>query len=376
MSAKDSGTTKDSASSRQSSSTKGAAADHPQLKPGPGFPDPVAYLNDTYAWGFLPDAEELQDVAILTVSSFETVYGLNIDSEALAEFLGDFFQQATQANRTKLIVDLTGNLGGYEDGAFNLYQGLFPDLPPPVYGGPVPATDARNLLGQEISYTVQTVPNKQLEYISKYDSYNYAIDLQLDGSNFTSWEQKFGPASEGPGGQPYTPYWRVDTKYDKFVPPSPRSPFTVESTVLMSDGIVGSTASTFAELCILQGGIKTVAFGGRPGQDQMQFVGSTRSYETTQFLTLFQDIFSVFEEGRLHTPEYYNNTVLGEFNTLPVVRTLGGDGLAIKLAQDPSDESGTPIAYKYQPADAHLPFTFANTMSAAAQWADAAAAMF
>ncbi|KJY00169.1 peptidase s41 family protein [Zymoseptoria brevis] len=336
------------------------------VPPPPGYPVPVVSLNDSMVWGFFPEGEHTQDVAVLAVAAFWDVNEHAFDNTSFAEFLGDFFQQAADAKRTKLVIDLSQNLGGFENGLFQLYSALFPDLPVPVYGGDAAATDARNLMGQEYSYTVGVSDPDSLTQIQAWKSYNYRTDLDLDGNHFTSWEQKFGPA-----GSPFTPYWRSEL----FPSETARSPFTPENTVILSDGVLVSCAADFAELLILQASVRTVAIGGRPSTQSMQTVGGSRSYTSSTYLSVFQDVAAVFLEGKLHDPEFYNSTVLGEINVLPLIRSKL-NSLALQLAQDPRDPSLIPMMYKYQPADCHIPYTLENVLDASARWKDAVAKAF
>nr|UZF13185.1 avirulence factor 9 [Zymoseptoria tritici] len=348
------------------SSSDGADSPPPgPLTPPDGWPVPVVSLNDSLVWGFFPEAEGTQDVAVLVFASSADVNDDPFDDLAVADFLGEFYQQAADAKRTKLIIDLSQNLGGFDVVRY-LYSALFPDLPAPIWGGTAAATDTLDLIGQEYSYSLGVSDPNSLQRISDYESYNYRTDVDINGNNFTSWEQKFGPK-----GSPFTPYWRnVDWPVK-----TPRSPFIPEDTVLLTDGIVASSGATLAEVLMLQASVRTVAFGGRPGVQQMQAVGGTRSLESKTFLSLFQDVGSVFLEGKLHDAAFYNNTALGEFNVLPLIRSKANN-LAFRLGQDPTDPELIPIMYKYQPADFHIQYTFENVLNATARWRDAAVAAF
>jgi hypothetical protein len=334
----------------------------------PGFPTPVSILEGTEAWGFFLDKK---DVAVLAFASFSAKDSTPINSESLATFLEDFFHQAKAAGRTKLIIDMSNNLGGFEFSAFQLFHALFPSIDL-VYGGNAQATDSLNLLGMEYSSTISNKTHQDFQYMDAYSSFNYRVDANLDNQNFTSWPDKFGPPTKGPDGTEFTPYWRFVTEYLSL---NMESPFTPENTVLFSDGICGSSCATFAELAILQAGIRTAAIGGRPSADAMQIVGATRSFITSDWLSAFRNVASVFIEGTLHTPEYYNNTVLGDFNTLPIIRS-NMNGLPLQLAQDPTDATMTPMMYKYQPADFQIPYTFQNSMLMELRWKNVADKIF
>jgi hypothetical protein len=201
---------------------------------------------------------------------------------------------------------MSQNLGGFEFSAFQLFQALFPSIEP-VYGGKKQATDSLDLLGTEYSSTMSNKTQRDFQYMDVYSSFNYRANVDLDNNKFTSWPAKFGPATQGPDGTEFTPYWRFSTEYLSL---DVQSPFTPENTVLFSDGICASSCATFGELAILQAGMRTVAIGGQPNTDAMQVVGATRSFITSDWLSAFHNVASVFLEGKLHTPEHYNTQSL------------------------------------------------------------------
>jgi hypothetical protein len=53
--------------------------------------------------------------------------------------------------------------------------------------------------------------------------------------------------------------------------------FAAEDMIILYDGACGSTCTIFAELMQSQGGVRTVAVGGRPQYGPMQGVGGSRA---------------------------------------------------------------------------------------------------
>ncbi|GKT49704.1 peptidase S41 family protein ustP [Colletotrichum spaethianum] len=73
-----------------------------------GYPSPVVISRDSVVSGYFIDEPGFEDVAVLAVMSF--------GSDSPAEFqkvIEDFFLRAINASKTKLIVDLQFNYGGY-----------------------------------------------------------------------------------------------------------------------------------------------------------------------------------------------------------------------------------------------------------------------
>lgn len=53
-------------------------------------------------------------------------------------------------------------------------------------------------------------------------------------------------------------------------------PFKAEDIVIVYDGYCASTCTIFSELMRQQGGVKTIALGGRPNKDIIQAVGGVK----------------------------------------------------------------------------------------------------
>ncbi|SMQ54641.1 unnamed protein product [Zymoseptoria tritici ST99CH_3D7] len=338
------------------------------VKPPDAYPMPVVSLNNSNTWGFFPDGEATRDVAVLVITEMHDVNNNHFDHDSLTRFLNEFYQKASAAKRNKLVIDLSSNLGGYDFASLltYLYGGE-----EPIYGGNTQATEARSLIAEEYGYSIDNSPPGSLHFINPILEYNYHHNLQLNGQNFTSAKQKFSPVSRGPNGASFTPYWRTSYKPLELS----KSPFTPENTIILTDGIVGSAAAALAEVLILQANVRTVAIGGRPSNNPMQAVGGTRSYGLMAFSNVFTETGAIFIEGKLHTPEWYNKTVLAQLNSLPLIRSKA-NGLCLQLSQDPRDPQGIPMQYRYQPADVRIPFTWENVLHFEARWRDAVVKAF
>lgn len=151
-------------------------------------------INSDY---FLNGTEDF-DVAVLSVNSFDTDSdsGDAGDPEFLETSL-QFLGNCKSAGKCKLIVDVRNNSGGDIPLAYKLLQLLFPDIVP--YSQiRFRTSDAAKALGQIGSSTsVQNDPQADLRDNSGGFAFAYQKFLERhDGSNFTSWQQLYGPVPQ------------------------------------------------------------------------------------------------------------------------------------------------------------------------------------
>lgn len=66
-------------------------------------------------------------------------------------------------------------------------------------------------------------------------------------------------------------------------PPLYLRPFQPENIIIVTDGYCSSACSIFVELMTHQGGVKTIALGGRPKRDPMQAIGGTKGSSAFSF---------------------------------------------------------------------------------------------
>lgn len=88
-----------------------------------GYPIPVVITKDTIVGGYYLSEPGFEDVAVLSLLAFE--------SESIAEFQAvtqAFLADAVRDGKTKLIVDLQANGGGYILQGYDEFRQLFPHI--------------------------------------------------------------------------------------------------------------------------------------------------------------------------------------------------------------------------------------------------------
>ena len=275
------------------------------IRTPPGYPAPIKIHSDYIIGGYFLNDTGFNDVAVLSVLGFgpSKIYG----GQEFQFVLQDFLKTAKAAGKTKLIVDLQANGGGITSLGYELFLQLFPNIEP--YGASVfRAHDGLNFLGQGISNRVQntslTSPGDPaaLERVGASLSLNYAADVSVNGTAFSSWSEVYGPHQAY--GDSFTsltrfnlsdplfaleefPFINLTGHGNRVVNPVP--PFAAENIILLTDGFCSSTCAIFAEFMRTQAKVKSVTFGGRPdNKGPMQAVGGTKGTQVEPMASIFR----------------------------------------------------------------------------------------
>ena len=211
--------------------------------------------------------------------------------------------------------------------------------------------------------------------------YNYRSDLDENHQHFKSWPQKFGPHPEGPEPDNFTSLQLWDLQ-DPLTPLNSggiyvsgylkrsnitEQPFKAEDIVIVYDGYCASTCTIFSELMRQQGGVKTIALGGRPNKDIIQAVGGVKGTNDFPYSYILYSVELPFKIHHYHTPDYYNTTALGAYNDLPLLLGVNyvvnsRDGIRR------NDPSQTPLQFVYEAADCRIYYTPEMAVSQEAAW--------
>ena len=155
------------------------------------YPASVVTSKDLAISGYYLSADGLEDVAVLSVLSFEP--------DSVAEFQAvaqTFLENAVSAGKTKLVVDLSANNEGYILQAYDLYRQLFPKTERVGY------TRYRE---NEIFMSFTNISRKLVPVDFNPDtasdtqirahelSYDYLYDLNTTDQHFPNYDAKFGP---------------------------------------------------------------------------------------------------------------------------------------------------------------------------------------
>lgn len=156
----------------------------------PGYPTPVVITNDNVVSGYYLNGSGYEDVAVLTLLAFE--------SESYVEFQGVqqvFFADAVAAGKTKLVIDLSANGGGYILQGYDTFRQLFPDIIQDGYTrwreNEVFLAISQVYSADSANFNPVTATNDQIE--QHESSFDYHYDLNLTDQPFESFDAKFAP---------------------------------------------------------------------------------------------------------------------------------------------------------------------------------------
>ncbi|KAJ5613027.1 hypothetical protein N7510_006221 [Penicillium lagena] len=149
-----------------------------------GYPVPVMRTDDGGSVsGYYLDHLGLKDVAVLFVSTFAP------QAENFADKATEFVYTAKRAGKTKLIIDLSSNLGGSPYLGVDLFKLFFPNHH--AYTATrFRAHEASDLVGKALS----KIKTTQSTVIAESYSFDLSTMVTPDQqSNFTSWADAFSP---------------------------------------------------------------------------------------------------------------------------------------------------------------------------------------
>lgn len=255
----------------------------------PNYPTPVVTHLKQQIGAFFLDAPGLEDVAVLSFNTFSSE-----DAEEVQEFqwlVEKFLKYAKEQKKTKMIIDVSSNGGGTLFLAYDIFKQFFPTMEPDI-GVRHRATDAVNIMGEQFGTINLKSENKvyasnvtaQEVYMSPL---HWASNVDKDLKEFSSWDEMKGPVTLN--GAEYTNIMRYNLSYEHLGHGGLKDisgygtranlapqPFKAENIVLVHDGYCASTCSIFTDLMRRQGGVRSIALGGRPQFGPMQSVGGTK----------------------------------------------------------------------------------------------------
>ncbi|THZ05078.1 hypothetical protein D6C95_03000 [Aureobasidium pullulans] len=362
--------------------------DHPEKPaamktvPAPGYPTPILRQRHNINGGYFLDQPGFEHVAVLTVGSFVSNEGQEVEFQNIND---GFIAAAKAANKTKLIIDLSANGGGTILQGYDLFKQLFPNLEP--YGGTrFRAHTALDNLGEMYSEAAAPYthnPNqtdKILEVVSS--SWNYRSDMDVNGKPFSDWEAKYGPHQHGPSNDSFTSIIRWNLT-DPLQPLNSggiyvsgyqgRSnittpPWQSEDIILVYDGYCASTCAIFAEFMHRQANVKTIALGGRPTTHPMQGVGGVKGTNTFPLSYIFTSITSALSWSDPWIKKSLNDTVLTQYTQLPMARSGSSPSVNSRDGIRHGDEGNLPLQFLYEPADCRIFYTAAMVVDQSAVW--------
>jgi hypothetical protein len=361
----------------------------PTSTPAPGYPPPVIRQQNNLIGGYYLSGPAYSSVAVLSVPSF---VGLFTEEASFQDTATKFIAAAVAAGKTKLVIDVSANGGGAIPQGYNLFKNLFPSLEP--YGATrFRAHEAFNIMGETVSAAagpkypwdnltaiVLGVENSTVLDDFYATPFDYRADLDINGSDFTSWAEKYGPHEYN--GDLFTSIirWNLSDPTEIYtsgiivdgyqnrtnIPPS--QPFAPEDIVIVYDGYCASTCTIFSEFMTAQAGIKTVAVGGRPRHGIMQAVGGAKGRNDYTWDEIYALVNATFTLGTPAQQAEWAGAELGQYSTLPFERGLAGPAVNVRDGIQEGDTGQTPLQFIYQPADCRIFYTAEMTVDVTALW--------
>ncbi|KAH6886273.1 peptidase S41 family protein [Thelonectria olida] len=287
--------------------------------------------------------------------------------------VANFISRAKDAKLEKIIIDLQQNAGGMVEPAFVTFGQFFPEQEP-FAGSRRRSHELANSIGKAYNEYWKRLPFGDEKIYYEASEWVVLPRLNADtGRNFTSWAEYYGPRNFHDDDFSLTERYDLANEvwdaanFDGWVPTKytegsdSTRPWDPKNIVLLTDGACSSTCSLFTEMMV-QAGVRTVVVGGRPASGPMQATAGTRGASPYLSLGLDND----FNTAR--------NWSTDAAAALPEVRDPGvfinyaTFNLRDQIRKD--DDTGTPLQFKYLPADCRLYFTLDNVFNMSALWRD------
>lgn len=329
-----------------------------------GYPVPITADISNFIDGYYLGERDYEDVAILSLTRFEANNTTRIDDYKAFRTEGlEFLHTAHAKNKTKLIIDLSGNGGGWVLQSYALFMELFPGMKP---NDPTRfrAHETFNIIGEAFSASFSGCNDPKLLKVDGYEPFDYCEDLNNEYKHFTSWEEKYGPFEHE--GDNFTSIIRFDLDDPRLsdqlgdrINPSKAGLWAPEDIILVYDGHCASTCAIFTELMTIQAGVKTVVLGGRPSHDKQQAVGGVKGAQVQSW--------SVIRTYVQEALKHLQNMNLFQYQELPLHR---GYGSSVNLRDNlrTGDTSQTPLQFFYEPAGCRMFYTPEMIVNVTAIW--------
>jgi len=350
--------------------------------PAPGYPPPVVRMHTHELGGYFLTTPGYEDVAVLSVPSF-------VGGELQPEFQNvsrEFLTKAKEAGKKKLVIDVSANGGGTIWLGYELFAQLFPEIVP-FGGNRFRANQPWDELGKWVGQ-VTTGIERSLDLSANMSDFvsspmNFRSDLNAENMPFGSWQEKFGPHEYNGDTYTTTQRWNLDDPmgvlYSGLEHLTGKGlatldlPFKAEDMVLVYDGYCASTCTIFSELMRQQGGVETIAMGGRHHEDIIQAVGGTKGTNIWPFVSVMWYVMTMYQMADDAMKKSWIGTPISKFNSfLPYHRTTGGMDVNMRDGVRQGDSSGTPLQFIYEEADCKIFYTAEMTVDQSKVWEAAA----
>ncbi|KAF4625364.1 hypothetical protein G7Y89_g12800 [Cudoniella acicularis] len=347
-----------------------------------GYPNAEAISSDKQIAGyFLGDDPTYADVAVLSVLSFEPTFPAEFQA-----IIQTFISDAKAAGKTKVVIDLSGNGGGIILNGYDAFRQFFPKT---IQDGLTRFREheAFNIMSRQLSnfsegLSIDTASVDQV--IASTSVLDYRSDLNQTNQKFLTFQDKFAPKEWN--GDKFTSILRWNltdplfttsvqwglgmsiTGYDDRQ--NFEQPFAPENIIMVYDGICASTCTIFSEFMRLNGGVKSIAMGGRPDRKPIQAIGGTKGTNNYSFGYILK--LANITLGSATPKQKANWTAVSALTDLPLRRSTD---TSINVRDNILNlKDGVPAQFLYEKADCRLFYEPEMLKDPKAIWKKAAAA--
>lgn len=352
--------------------------DGPAAAAADPYPKPIIASPDNVVRGFYLEGAGLDHVGVLTIASFAPK---NIP--AFQSVVHDFLVGAKHDGKTKIILDLSGNPGGYILLGYELFHQFFPQNREDGFSRwrANPAFQAIAKTYSDFVEDLDPFNSADDEKINIWESwFNYKYDLNVTHQNFLSFDKKFTPQYHED--TPYTSLmaWNLSdplsttnatygfgidfTGYGKLK--NATQYFSADDLVVLYDGDCSSTCTlTSAELRTQK--VKSVAIGGRPQNGPMQGVGGVKGAQVLNSVAI--QGFAVDAAKKTNNTKF--QTEFARYSTPTVNKWISTLGVSLNTrdAIIPEHiEDGIASQFVAEYSDCHIFWTPATLNSVSEIW--------
>jgi len=258
----------------------------------PGYPSPIAITSDKVASCYYLNGKGYDDVVVISI--------LDFIADSLLEFqrvIQECIASSVRAGKTKLVLDLQANGGGYIVLANVVFRQLFPSIQEDSLSRWKETTGF--LAAAEIVSGLVADLDSHNESDSALDkdwrsSFNYRYDLNSSGQPFVNFDEKFGPHTYQNTNYTSLLRWSRDDYFTRLYDNSssdpqiagngslisPSQPFQSKNIILLYDGTCASSCSLISDMLRNQAGVQSISMGGRPIEGLTQGVGGVKGSQT------------------------------------------------------------------------------------------------
>lgn len=116
-----------------------------------------------------------------------------------------------------------------------------------------------------------------------------------------------------------------------------------------------------------QGGVKTVALGGRPGGGITQAIGGVKGTNDLPYINIFYNFAEVYASSNASLQSSWESSVINQYTALPFYASTNVV-INARNGYAQGDTSQTPLQFVYEPADCRILYTPAMVVDETAVW--------